>query len=60
MRGLFEEWWGMYEESEQEAEAIDDLGNGVTLGVFLMRGRFPGSTGWVEQRYAAVDSGSMG
>jgi ketosteroid isomerase-like protein len=55
MRRLFEEWWGVYEESKQEAEAIDDLGNGVTLGVFLMRGRLPDSTGWVEQRYAAVD-----
>jgi hypothetical protein len=31
-----------------------DLGNGVSFSVIVMRGRLRGSSGWVEQRYAAV------
>ncbi|MGO8904712.1 MAG: nuclear transport factor 2 family protein [Solirubrobacteraceae bacterium] len=54
IRSLFEDWWGGYEEYGQEAEEICDLGNGVIFGILVMRGRLPGSTGWVSQRYAAV------
>jgi ketosteroid isomerase-like protein len=54
IRGLFEDWFGAYEDYAQEAQEICDLGNGVTFGIFVMRGRSAGGAGWVEQRYAAV------
>ena len=56
IRSLFEDWWGGYEEYAQEAEEICDLGNGVIFGIVVMRGRPPGSAGWVSQRYAAVST----
>jgi hypothetical protein len=37
-------------------EELRDLGNGVTFGLALMRGRLPGSAGFVEPRYAVVAS----
>jgi ketosteroid isomerase-like protein len=54
IRGFLEDWWGTYEDYHQEAEEIRDLGNGIAFAIFVMRGRPPGSTAWVEQRYAAV------
>jgi ketosteroid isomerase-like protein len=54
IRGFFEEWWAAYEDYEQEAEEIQDLGNGVVFAVFVQRGRPVDSTGWVEFRDARV------
>jgi hypothetical protein len=52
--GLIEDWSGVYEDSEQRVEELRDLGNGVTFGLALLRGRRPGSAGFVELRYAVV------
>jgi ketosteroid isomerase-like protein len=54
IRAFFEEWWAVYEDYEQEAEEIQDLGNGVAFAVFVQRGRPVGSSGWVEFRDARV------
>jgi ketosteroid isomerase-like protein len=54
IRAFFEEWRGAYEDYEQEAEEIQDLGNGVAFAVFVQRGRPGDSTGWVEFRDARV------
>jgi ketosteroid isomerase-like protein len=51
---FFKEWWSAYEDYEQEAQEIQDLGNGVAFAVFVQRGRPVGSTGWVEFRDARV------
>ena len=55
IREHIEEWIGSYEELENTAEERLDLGNGVTFGVLLQRGRPMGSTGYVQLRYAAVN-----
>jgi hypothetical protein len=52
--GLIEDWSGVYEDSEQRVEELRDLGNGVTFRIGLMRGRLPGSAGFVELRYAVL------
>ena len=49
IRRFVEDWWGAYEEFEQEAEEVLDLGNGVTLAVFSQKGRPAGSTGQVTE-----------
>ncbi len=54
IRGFFEEWIAAYEEYTFEFEEIHDLGGSVALGVANLRGRLPGSTSWVQLRYAAV------
>ena len=54
IRDFFEEWLGAYDEYEQQAEEIQDLGNGVAFAVFLQRARPTGSSGWVEFRDARV------
>lgn len=60
LRSLFEDWWGGYEDYEQEVETVRELGNGVTFGIYVMRGKPVGSPGWVEQRYAAFATWSDG
>jgi hypothetical protein len=54
IRKLFQEWWNSYQDYHQEAEEIRDLGNGIAFVVIVMRGTPPGSTAWVEQRYANI------
>jgi ketosteroid isomerase-like protein len=54
VRGLIEDWWGVYEDSEQRVEELRDLGNGVAFVVAVTRGRLPGSVGFVELRFAVV------
>jgi ketosteroid isomerase-like protein len=54
IRGFWEDWLGAYEEWEQVAEELRDLGNGVGFGVFRQRGRPAGSSGFVELHYAFV------
>jgi ketosteroid isomerase-like protein len=60
IRGLFEDWIGSYDEFEQDLEEARDLGNGVTLGVFFLRGRLRGSTGSIQLRYAGVSTWTDG
>jgi ketosteroid isomerase-like protein len=60
IRGFLEDWTGAYEDYEIMTERGRDLGNGVTFGVFLLRGRLPGSGGWVELRLASVQSWRQG
>ena len=54
IRGLYEDWWAMYEDHQQEAKEIRDLGNGVIFVVVLQRARLPDTTGALHNRYAAV------
>jgi ketosteroid isomerase-like protein len=54
IRGFFDDWFGSYEAFEQVLEEFRDLGNGVTRVVSRQRARLPGSSGFVELRYAAV------
>jgi ketosteroid isomerase-like protein len=54
IRGLYEDWWRAYEDHEQEAEENRDLGNGVSLVVFLQRARLRDTTAALHNRYVAV------
>jgi ketosteroid isomerase-like protein len=60
IRGFFEDWAVTYEDFEQTLEEVRDLGNGVTFGLFLMRGRPARSSGFVELRYAGVSAWTDG
>ena len=60
IRGFFEAWQGSYEVFERVLEEFRDLNNGVTLFVVRMRGRLPGSSRLVEQRFGAVGAWSHG
>ena len=60
MRGFAEDWLGLYEEFEFELEEIRDLGDGVTFGVWVQRGRPRGSTAWVQVRVAFVSTWADG
>jgi ketosteroid isomerase-like protein len=60
IRGLYEGWWGVYEDHQQEAEEIHDLGNGVIIAVVHQRARLPGATGLLQARYAAVATWANG
>ena len=55
VRGFVEDWLSSYEDWELQMAEVHDLGNGVTFGVLVQRGRLVGSSGEVELRYAAVD-----
>jgi ketosteroid isomerase-like protein len=50
IRGFFEDWGVSSDYFEQALEEVHDLGNGVTFGLFLMRGQLAGSSGFVETR----------
>jgi hypothetical protein len=54
IRGFMDDWFGSHEEIDIEVEEILDLGNGVTFGVFVQKGRPAGSTGRVRYRLAQV------
>ena len=54
IRAFFEDWLGSYDEFRVELEARRDLGNGVTFGVVVLRGRPRDSTGWVQFRFGSV------
>jgi ketosteroid isomerase-like protein len=53
IRGALEDLRAPYEDFEVVTEEFRDLGSGVTLTVFLMRGRPRGSTHFVESRRIA-------
>ena len=54
IRGMFEGWFGPYEQFEVEPEEVCALGNGVVLVVDRQAGRPAGSTGHVRRRQALV------
>jgi limonene-1,2-epoxide hydrolase len=54
IRGFLEEWFGAYEVFELEVDELRDLGHGVMFGAISQRGRLPGTTGWVEDRFTIV------
>jgi ketosteroid isomerase-like protein len=54
IRGFWEDWLSSYEDWELQVVEAKDLGNGVTWGVLLQKGRLAGSSGEIELRYAAV------
>ena len=54
VRGFLEDWFASYEEWGRQLMEVQDLGDGVTFGVLIQKGRPVGSSGEVELRYAAV------
>ena len=60
IRGVLEDLRRPYEELEIVPEEFRDLGSGVTLNVYLARGRPRGSTGFVESRQASVATWANG
>ena len=54
IRAFYEERAGTFPDCNQEAQEIRDLGDGVALAVIAQTGHPADSTGWVQQRYAAV------
>jgi ketosteroid isomerase-like protein len=54
VRGFFQDWLDTYDELEVAVEEMRDLGNGVTFGVCIQRGRPRGTAGWVRVRYGVV------
>ena len=54
MRAFFEEYWATFEDYELELEETLVLGADVTLARLRQHGRLPGTSGFVELRYAAV------
>ena len=54
IRGFWQDWWAGYEELWVELEEPLDLGNGVTFGVVVTKGRPVGSSGYVRHKNAFV------
>jgi ketosteroid isomerase-like protein len=61
IRGAFQDLIAPYDDLEVVAEESRDLGSGVTLAVFLARGRLSGSTRFIEGRmWASVATWANG
>jgi ketosteroid isomerase-like protein len=60
IRGFLEDWLGAWKDYQQVMEEFRDVGNAVTLGVFLQRGRAPRSSAFVALRYAQVGTWTDG
>jgi ketosteroid isomerase-like protein len=54
VRGFMEDWLASYEEWALQVVDVQDLGNEVTFGVLIQKGRLVGSSGEIELRYASV------
>jgi ketosteroid isomerase-like protein len=54
IRGFWQDWLVSYEEFGFEPEEMLDLGNGVTFGVVVLKGRPVGGSGYVQMRFASV------
>ena len=54
IRGLYHDWYAAYDEYEHVVDEFGDLGNGVSLAVYLERGRPRASSGFVDIRFACV------
>jgi len=56
VRGWTRDWRDAFDEFELTAEEVRDLGNSVTFGVSISRGRPRGGAGWVQFRYGVVNT----
>ena len=56
VRGWTRDWRDAFDEFELTAEEVRDLGNCVTFGVSISRGRPRGGAGWVQFRYGVVNT----
>jgi ketosteroid isomerase-like protein len=54
IRGLLEDFVSSYQEFHAEAEEISDIGNGVTFGVTIFKGRLVGGSGQLQLRFPSV------
>jgi hypothetical protein len=54
IRGFVEDWIDAFEDYGVELQGFRDLGNGVTFGVAVERGRPTGSKLWLHGSYAYV------
>jgi ketosteroid isomerase-like protein len=54
IRGFYEEWAATFPDWKQSVQEILDLGNGLAFVVIVQAGHPADSTGWLQQRYAAV------
>jgi len=54
VRGLLEDWAGVFEDFTITVETVIDLGNGVVYSVFRQEGRPAGSAGVVRERGAMI------
>jgi ketosteroid isomerase-like protein len=54
IRGFYEEWAATFPDWKQEVQEVLDLGTGLAFVVIAQAGHPADSTGWVQQRYAAV------
>jgi hypothetical protein len=52
MRGLWDDWAGVYEDWRVDLDEGRDLGNGIFLALVTMRGRLTGGGGEVRERAA--------
>jgi len=58
IRGLLQDSIGSYEEWAMGLEEFRDFGNGVTLAVFIQKGRLVGNSGEVSLRVVATGRAS--
>ena len=56
VRGWTQDWRDAFDDFELTTEEVRDLGNGVTFGVSISRGRPRGGAGWVQFRYGVVNT----
>ena len=56
VRGRTQDWRDAFDEFELTAEEVRDLGNCVTFGVSISRGRPRGGAGWVQFRHGVVNT----
>ena len=56
VRGWTQDWRDAFDEFELTAEEVRDLGNCVTFGVSISRGRPRGGAGWVQFRHGVVNT----
>jgi ketosteroid isomerase-like protein len=54
IRGLWQDWWSSYERLEIDAQEIVDIGNGVVLTAFRLKGVPTGSGAEVQTRMALI------
>jgi ketosteroid isomerase-like protein len=54
VRGLLEEWAGVFQDFTVKVETVVDVGNGVVFSVYHQEGRPAGGTGVVNDRGAMI------
>jgi ketosteroid isomerase-like protein len=54
IRGFWQDWWSSYERLEIDVEEILEVGNGVVLAAFQLKGAPRGTTAEVQTRMALI------